>query len=304
MRRDGLGVLQSFPRGTFIRGKIIDSILSAKNNPNQLTIALLDEMNLAPVEHYFSDFLSVAESRERRDGHISSAPLPIDLPAAPDESFKSICTDLKDIELPHNMRIVGTANMDETTHSFSPKVLDRAFTIEFDDPDLTAFAKGGGDASVSFEGLAQAVINLGNAINISEAQAKSQDMFEQVASWLEEIQSILAPANIKFGYRTRDAILLYLHFWREFKLSDVLADCAALDFCILQKILPKISGSGDALEASLKNLIKWLDERSVPQDGAVGIKTEFAGPLERSREKVERMLALLNLDGTTRYWGA
>ena len=222
----------------------------------------------------------------------------------PDQLSSSICDELRDVELPHNLRVIGTANMDETTHSFSPKVLDRAFTIEFDDPDLTAFVTGKGNAAVSFESLAQAAINPVNAINIMEAKSKSQDLFEHVAAWLDEIQGILAPAGIKFGYRTRDAILLYLHFWREFDLSDVLAGCAALDFCLLQKILPKISGSGNALESALKELAMWLNARSEQKDSTGDIDAEFAGSLERSREKVSRMLSMLDLDGATRYWGA
>ena len=301
---DLFGYVPSLASGTFVKGKIIDSILDAKRNPGSLSIALLDEMNLAPVEHYFSDFLSVAESRERKGGRIGSDPLPIDLPTAPDPPSVSICDELRGVELPHNLRVVGTANMDETTHSFSPKVLDRAFTIEFDDPNLTAFAMGGSTAAASFESLAKAAINPRNAINIMEAQTKSQDLFEHVAAWLDEIQGILSPAGIKFGYRTRDTILLYLHFWREFGLSDVLAGCAALDFCLLQKILPKISGSGDALEVALKELMAWLDARSEENDGAEDIDAEFAGSLERSRAKVSRMLSLLEFDGATRYWGA
>jgi MoxR-like ATPase len=301
---DLFGYVPSLASGTFVKGKLIDALLAAKRNPGSLSIALLDEMNLAPVEHYFSDFLSVAESRERKGDRIGSDPLPIDLPVVPDQAFLTLCEELQGINLPHNLRIVGTANMDETTHSFSPKVLDRAFTIEFDDPDLTAFPSGRGDATASFESLAQAIINPANAVNILEAQARSQDLFEHVAIWLDEIQSILSPAGIKFGYRTRDAVLLYLHFWREFGLSDVLTGYAALDFCLLQKVLPKISGSGDALETALNKLAKWIDSRSEQKDGAKGIDAEFAGPLERSQEKVSRMLALLDLDGATRYWGA
>jgi MoxR-like ATPase len=301
---DLFGYVPSLASGTFVKGKIIDSILAAKRNPGSLSIALLDEMNLAPVEHYFSDFLSVAESRTRKGDRIGSDPLPIDLPAMPDSSFTEICDDLRNLELPHNLRVVGTANMDETTHSFSPKVLDRAFTIEFDDPDLTAFAMGGGNANASFGDLAHAIVNPANAIHIMEAQSKSQDLFAKVAEWLDEIQGILSPAGIKFGYRTRDAILLYLHFWREFELSDVLAGCAALDFCLLQKVLPKVSGSGDALESTLTQLAEWLDSRSEQNDEVEGADGEFSGPLERSRAKVSRMLSLLDLDGATRYWGA
>jgi MoxR-like ATPase len=301
---DLFGYVPSLAGGTFVKGKIIDSILYATRNSNSLSIALLDEMNLAPVEHYFSDFLSVAESRERKASGIGSDPLPIDLPTTPDQSYSTICDELRGVELPHNLRVIGTANMDETTHSFSPKVLDRAFTIEFDDPDLTAFATGGDSSSASFDSLAQAAIDPSNAINIMEAQTKSQDLFEHVAIWLDEIQGLLAPAGIKFGYRTRDSILLYLHFWREFGLSDVLVGSAALDFCLLQKVLPKISGSGDALESALNGFADWLDSRSEQHEGDDDIDAEFAGSLERSREKVSRMLSLLDLDGATRYWGA
>lgn len=301
---DLFGYVPSLAGGTFVKGKLIDSILYAKHNSNSLSIALLDEMNLAPVEHYFSDFLSVAESRERKDDGIGSDPLPIELPTVPDQSYSSICGELRRIELPHNLRVVGTANMDETTHSFSPKVLDRAFTIELDDPDLTAFSSGGGSSGASFESLAQAAIDPSNAINIMEAQTTSQDLFEHVSVWLSEIQGLLAPAGIKFGYRTRDSILLYLHFWRKFGLSDILVGSAALDFCLLQKVLPKISGSGDALESALKDLADWLDSRSETHEGNDVIDAEFSGSLERSRDKVSRMLSLLDLDGATRYWGA
>lgn len=300
---DLFGYVPSLASGMFVKGKIIDSILSAKRNPELLSIVLLDEMNLAPVEHYFSDFLSVAESRERKDHQIGSDPLPIDLPTVADPSVAALCDELRGVELPHNLRVIGTANMDETTHSFSPKVLDRAFTIEFDDPDLTAFATAGGSASATFESLAKALIAPANPINIMEAQAKSQDLFEHVAAWLDEIQGILGPAGIKFGYRTRDAILLYLHFWHEFRLSDVLAGCAALDFCLLQKILPKITGSGDSLGMALKELGEWLDAQAEQKEGAAGIELELAGSLERSRGKIARMLVQLENDGVVHYWG-
>ncbi len=301
---DLFGYVPSLASNVFVKGKIIDAVLGAKRNPGLLSIAVLDEMNLAPVEHYFSDFLSVAESRLRKDDVVGSDPLPIDLPIEPGQEYLSVCEELRGIELPCNLRVVGTANVDETTHVFSPKVLDRAFTIEFDEPDLTAFPVRTKIAKGSFDLLAQAVIGRANPINIMEAQAESQELFEYIAMLLEEIQVILSPAGVKFGYRTRDAILLYLHFWRKFKLSDVLAGCAALDFCILQKILPKISGSGEALESALKKLVEWLDERSILSDTVTAFDAEFIGSLARSRDKTVRMLTLLELDGATRYWGA
>ncbi|RYG69485.1 hypothetical protein EON77_14665, partial [bacterium] len=82
---------------------------------------LFDEMNLARVEHYFSDFLSAMESGEALALH--------DDPSIEDEVPRRL-------ELPHNLFVVGTVNVDETTYLFSPKVLDRAFVLEFNDVNL------------------------------------------------------------------------------------------------------------------------------------------------------------------------
>lgn len=300
---DLFGYVPTLTPDRYIKGAFVDGLIKAKQNQDKLVIALIDEMNLAPVEHYFSDFLSVAETRTRKGTRIVSDPLPIELPAAA-VGGEDTHAELRGIHLPPNLRVVGTANMDETTHSFSPKVLDRAFTIEFDDPDLNSFASGSAAESGTLDALAQIVISEGNAISVLEARAKNQELFEYIANLLSEVQDILSPAGIKFGYRTRDAILLYLHFWRELGLADVMAGYAALDFCLLQKVLPKISGSGEGLAEALKKLVDWLKARSDINNAAPGIEGEFAGPLERSHQKTARMIKILTLDGSTRYWGA
>ena len=300
---DLFGHVPTLAPNKYIKGALVNALLEAKRRPENLVVALLDEMNLAPVEHYFSAFLSVAETRVRNGLKIATDPLPIELPAAPSEETPDLA-DLRGIQLPSNLRVVGTANMDETTHLFSPKVLDRAFTIEFDDPDLNSFASGAAAGAETFDDLAKLVISEGNAISVLEARAKSQELFEHITQLLSEVQDILSPAGIKFGYRTRDAILLYLHSWRELDLADIMTGYAALDFCLLQKVLPKISGSGEGLAKALNNLADWLKARAEIAGATPGLEAEFAGPLERSHQKVMRMIALLDLDGSTRYWGA
>ena len=300
---DLFGYVPTLASDKYIKGTLVDGLRDAKRNPEKLVIALLDEMNLAPVEHYFSDFLSIAETRVRDGAKIATDKLPIELPAVPPAGEDDPQADLRGIQLPSNLRVVGTANMDETTHSFSPKVLDRAFTIEFDDPDLTSFAAGSAAGTETFDDLAKLVISEGNAISVLEARAKSQDLFEHIAQLLSEIQDILSPAGIKFGYRTRDAILLYLHSWSELDLADIMTGYAALDFCLLQKVLPKISGSGEGLANALKNLADWLKARSNGMGAALGVEAAFAGPLERSHQKIERMILKLDLDGATGYCG-
>ncbi len=302
---DLFGYVPTLAPANYIDGALTKSLREAKASPSKLVIALLDEMNLAPVEHYFSDFLSVAETRSRVQGNVETDPLPIELPAIVIGAADPYA-DLRGAHLPGNLRIVGTANMDESTHVFSPKVLDRAFTIELDDPVLTDFASGTSISTTPditvLSTLAAQMIQQTNAITIQEAYAESQPLFEHIAGMLAEIQEILAPAGIKFGYRTRDAILLYLHFWRKHELKDILTGYAALDFCILQKILPKVAGSGDVLADALEKLMAWLTAHEMPQVGDPF--PDFAGKLDRSIRKAERMAALLDLDGSTRFWGA
>lgn len=297
---DLFGYVPTLAPDKFIEGRLVQGLREALADKSKLVIALLDEMNLAPVEHYFSDFLSVAETRIRVGTSINTDKLPLDLPPSltgqPD-AYR----DLRGIGLPHNLRVVGTANMDETTRSFSPKVLDRAFTIEFDDPDLTQFAAGSAGSGARLTDLAAAIVREANPITVLEARDTGKDLFEQVSVIIQDIFDILSPSGIKFGYRTRDAILLYLFHWRRLALENVLAGNAALDFCFLQKILPKISGSGDALNVALGALADWLrrDRKGTLEESPLG----FNGPFTRSLQKVERMKALLESDGATHYWG-
>lgn len=105
-------------RGDFRRGSFLSIMQQAIQHPAYTYVAILDEMNLARVEHYFSDILSVMESRSWSKGKIKTAPL------FPGHKM------FRDIYLPSNLLIIGTINMDETTHGFSQKLLDRTNTIE------------------------------------------------------------------------------------------------------------------------------------------------------------------------------
>ncbi len=301
---DLFGYVPTLSPSDYIEGRLVNGLRAAIANEEKLVLVLLDEINLAPVEHYLSDFLSVSESRHRSGKEIVTDPLPLELPVAPKDGEVDSFKDLRSLSLPSNIRLIGTANMDETTKSFSPKMLDRSFAIEFDDPDLLAFPSyAERSEKLSFENLANAVINSENAVNIGEAIHSSRDIFEDVSARLVDIQLLLAPAGIKFGYRTRDAILLYLHFWRQFGLSDVLAANAALDFCILQKVLPKIHGSGERLSDSLEALANYLREGPSEAQLPKAASSEFAGAFERSHGKVARMIELLRVDGSTDFWG-
>lgn len=109
--------------GEFILGAILEFISDAVRSPEKPFILCLDEMNLARVEYYLSDFLSVIETREMNNGVIESAPL-MSLEKYGSDSVAR--EEYGELGFPQNLYIVGTVNMDETTFPFSKKVLDRA----------------------------------------------------------------------------------------------------------------------------------------------------------------------------------
>ena len=114
-------------KGEFVPGAIIDFIKSAASDLSHPYFLCLDEMNLARVEYYLSDFLSIIETRERVNDEIITDEIVLDQSAA---------AKYGKVILPENLYIIGTVNMDETTFPFSRKVLDRANTIEFSYVDL------------------------------------------------------------------------------------------------------------------------------------------------------------------------
>ena len=110
----------------FIKGQLTKIILKAQQNKNKPHLICLDEMNLARVEYYLSDYLSIIESRKKVGQTIIT-----DNIVQYQENNETI-----KLHIPDNIYIIGIVNMDDTTLQFSRKVLDRANTIEFSDVDL------------------------------------------------------------------------------------------------------------------------------------------------------------------------
>jgi len=298
---DLFGYTPSLNPNIFIEGHFTRALRAAVITPDKPAIVLLDEMNLAAVEHYFSDFLSVIETRRREDGAIITDRLPLDLPQPGDSDAYQ---NLRNLRLPFNARVVGTANMDETTRSFSPKVIDRAFVIEFDDVDLTSFPYYTQE-EINIDHLpvlAQRLVDANSPVSIREVYAKSEPFFNWIAVLLEDIRQILRPAGISLGYRARDAILLYMWHWQNDHLLSILAADAAFDLCVLQKVLPKVAGVDEALHTALEDLHDWLREKRENESDASPEAIPL-GPFERSAEKVERMLQRLEIESATTYWG-
>lgn len=218
-------------------------VLRAADDPEYPYLLILDEMNLAHVERYFSDFLSGVESRR---------------PVLPDLSFDQPSNQwvLRDAEarrlpLPRNLFVVGTVNVDETTYMFSPKVLDRAFTFEFrvTSDQLDADLRRPIAASAGEDQQVRALSSLAESDDWQ--RENPHPARDEIVSTLREVHAILAAANHEFGHRTLYEILRFCAFLAATGETDV---DTALDLAIMQKILPKVHGSRRRVEPILAAL--------------------------------------------------
>ena len=290
--------------GKFVPGAIIDFVKKAELDGSYPYFLCLDEMNLARVEYYLSDILSVIETRDFKNGRIQSSPLidhtyyGADIAAA--GRYGTVL-------LPENLYIIGTVNMDETTFPFSRKVLDRANTIEFSFVDL--MPNFGTITSNSPQAL-----NLNNTFLKTEFLLLSQcsEESESVSGYcfeLHKINKILQQANAHVGYRVRDEIVFYLLNNKKYGL---LSEEQAMDNELMQKILPRIQGSSLSVKTMLCELFKLCagdyDGYQVQNDNVSDKMSKALRDTNRkikyrhSAEKIELMIRRFEEDGFTSYW--
>ena len=278
--------------GNFVDGaitKFVEKAMEDKSNPYFLC---LDEMNLARVEYYLSDILSIMETRDYRDNEIVTDDI--------------ILEGHKPLMLPENLYIIGTVNMDETTFPFSKKVLDRANTIEFSYVDLlTDFNKTSEKVDalnqVKNSFLKTEYLYLLNCTD--EEKLKATD----ICGKLQNINEILKTANAHVGYRVRDEIVFYM---LNNSRIDLLSEEDALDNEILQKILPRIQGSSSAIRDMICELFRYC---AGDYDGYRSDSGEISKKMlkalngngvkyVKSAEKLAYMMRRYEEDGFTSYW--
>lgn len=222
----------------------LDLLLRAKKDEKRPYFLILDEMNLSHVERYFADFLSTMESK-------NSIPL-----HKMEEEINKIP---KKIKLPKNLFIVGTVNIDETTYMFSPKVLDRANTIEFrvSDINISNFLKNPkdielkklkGKGAIMATNFVERATATKNGVKIEENYKLAVNQ-KVINNFFEELQK----SGAEFGYRTAFEISKLIYKLKEFGLTD---ENDKLDIAIMQKMLPKLHGSRTKLTRTLKPLAK------------------------------------------------
>ena len=294
---DLIGYVSRINGEKYVVGPFLRFIAKAMQDSKRPYFLCLDEMNLAPVEQYFAEYLSVIESRKLQDGHIETDPI---VPFENTEAYGSLIDQLFDsdeerkaykteeggkrLTIPENLFVVGTVNMDETTFSFSRKVLDRAMTIEMNEVNLHGGLEAGGAAEFGYIGEDL----MGEAAEGRDIYADNQALCEDVIAYLGKVNDILEGTPFKIAYRTRNEFLLYavnrLHFAPESEVWQTLDEMTSM------KILSRIEGDNERCEHVLRELKNLLTE-------TVGNHAEDSASLK----KIDEMLAKLK-SGYTSYW--
>lgn len=269
-------------QGDFQERPLIRVLEAAGANPNRPYFVVLDEMNLARVEYYFSDFLSVIESRKWKDGKIVTSPV---LP----ESITN-----KHITIPSNVYIIGTVNMDETTHPLSKKVLDRANTIEFNTVNLDYFNFLMDVEEKEVEIASNRSLET-EYLHLKECFKENEDLVRKISTILIEINKTLESVGAQVGYRIRDEICFYMAYSEQGKL---LSFDEALDYQIYQKILPRLAGSDGRTEEVLKQLYVLCANEEYDS----GNNDASYAKYPRSANKLSHMLRRFEYDGFTSFW--
>lgn len=263
-------------------------IKAAKNDIGSPYFLILDEMNLSHVERYFVDFLSAIESGQ-----------PIPLYSNNDENYE--------LDIPDNLLIVGTVNVDETTYMFSPKVLDRANTIEF--PTMAAKEYMNSDfkefdfKNINYlmnplEDLDVKNMNVYDLkdifmfINCSEG-----NLWDVLSNELDLFQSILKKINFDFGFRVINEILRFMFVsWRYEDSPQNWENWERyFDAQVKQKILPKLHGSQKAIGQTINELFNaCLIERKNNADARLVDLTKDDCRYYTSAVKLQNMAKILS----------
>ena len=253
----------------------LEFILSARDNTNVPHLLLLDEMNLAHVERYFADALSGMES---------NAPIVPNLQLGSDGHHRLAGSgNGSKVELPNNLFVIGTVNIDETTYMFSPKVLDRANTFEFrvTSADLNNTSRP--------SPIVPADRSFGAGFLQARHEAEAADTDETFADWMRQIHELLSESGREFGHRTFQESL---RFAATFVLAGESEPLIALDRQVAQKVLPRLHGSRRELSKLLDRLAAFCYHgpgSDLPSEFAAADDRADVAELPVSYNKLHRM---------------
>lgn len=314
-----LGYYSSFNGGGYRFTKFDRFVVKAWLNPDVPFFVCLDEMNLAPVEQYFAEFLSVLETRSRdQDGHVVTGALvdkqyfkddtkmkeDLGFDGADDWTIK-VRSDLvnKGLTLPPNLVVIGTVNMDDTTYQFSRKVIDRAMTIEMNGGELSQmFGNSNSLKYRSDEDVVKLSMFKAPYINADEVieryQSQAPIIKEKLPEKLEAVNTALKDTPFQVSYRVLNELVIYLGALMDEATAkgEAIDDDAlpalidqAMDQITLMKILPRIEGDEDMFRRSGgTNVLKTLQS----------LFSEDSDSYRKLKEMADR----LDRTGFTRFW--
>lgn len=289
----------------FVVGDFLKFIAKAWENKDVPYFLCLDEMNLAPVEQYFAEYLSVIESRKcNEDGIITTDAIfkkveeewyfNLTAQLTSDETIRRQFNEIG-ITLPQNLIVVGTVNMDETTFSFSRKVLDRAMTIEMNEVDL----KGGLESRYEAIGKLGYDELIGTCVEGVDVYKVYPEVCDKVIAYLQTLNDKLEGTPFKVAYRTRNEFLLYvvnnLPYNKDQDGNDIPQDKViqrALDEITSMKILSRIEGDETKVSVNFLTSLEDIIKNSLQE-------IEIADSV--SLKKLDEMKKRLD-SGYTSFW--
>ena len=269
--------------------KFIKFLVKAKKYSDVPFFVCLDEMNLAPVEQYFAEFLSVIETRKKNDNAIVTGTLVEAQRMRELEGWTE-----GDLTLPDNVFIIGTVNMDDTTHQFSRKVIDRAMTIEMNGDKLANMFGRSGDLCYMDKDVwplkqFKATHVCADEVLKELKQDQADTLKQGLVNKLDAINSCLKNTPFQVSYRVLNEMCVYAGVLLSEGLTIDMAIAQAVDQITLMKILPRIEGDEDMFVVDKQNknrlemMMELFDENS------------------ESYKKLEEMNNRLD-SGFTRFW--
>ena len=270
---------------------VLDLLIEAnrKENADKPFFLILDEMNMSYVERYFADFLSAMESREK-----------ISLWNSNTDSDKEIDGVPQRIDLPKNLFIIGTINVDETTYMFSPKVLDRANVIEFkiSSKEMSTFLQE--IREIDRDNIIGKAAGMG-ADFVAKACKKDLAQDGEAVEMLQKFFDELKNVNAEFGYRSATEIFRFICQAKANDDTDKkMTDEEILDAAIVQKLLPKLHGSRKKLEPVLAQLWK-LCFTGAGKDLNIAKENVEKAQYKESADKIRRMYESATANGFTSF---
>lgn len=361
--------------------KFVKFLVKAKMYPEVPFFVCLDEMNLAPVEQYFAEILSILETRKHPKNAEAVDMSKVKTEVIIDASYfrelskmphfknsetggtatieltdRNIYLKLFDINtkeaiekekiaeevgkrydlttegltLPDNVIIIGTVNMDDTTHQFSRKVIDRAMTIEMNGSNLRNMF--GGSKNLEYlpeekqkewqQAFTRRYVTADEVLDAHSEIAK--EIIEKLPTRLEEINKALKGTPFEVSYRVLNELTIMVGVMIDVnkdqkELDDIINQ--AINNILLMKILPRIEGDAEIfalskeykakMGVSYNDRLEWLKEltpdiqnkpKEITSEGVETADDEQKEHQQTAKSKIQEMIDRLKNQEFTRYW--